>query len=92
MHPILFKVGASARTLGLPFLPVTPTFPLLGPLGLLPLPSKWTIRVGEPIAMDHLESEVAADELLVSRLNEDMRSRIQNLVDRALSDRESIWS
>jgi 1-acyl-sn-glycerol-3-phosphate acyltransferase len=91
VHPILFKVGASARTLGLPFLPVTPTFPLLGPLGFLPLPSKWMIRVGEPIAMDHLESEVASDELLVSRLNEDMRSKIQNLVDAALSDRESIW-
>ena len=91
VHPILFKVGTLARTLGLPFLPVTPTFPLLGPLGLLPLPSKWMIRFGEPIAVDHLEPEVATDELLVSRLTEDMRSQIQTLVDAALSDRESIW-
>jgi 1-acyl-sn-glycerol-3-phosphate acyltransferase len=91
VHPILFKVGTLARTLGLPFFPVTPTFPLLGPLGLLPLPSKWMIRIGEPIAVDHLEPEVATDELLISRLTEDMRSQIQTLVDTALSDRESIW-
>jgi 1-acyl-sn-glycerol-3-phosphate acyltransferase len=91
-HPLLFKVGAPARSLGLPFLPVTPTFPLLGPLGLLPLPSKWVIRIGEPIAMDHLEPEAAADELLVSRLTEDMRSQIQTLVDTALDDRESVWT
>jgi 1-acyl-sn-glycerol-3-phosphate acyltransferase len=92
VHPILFKVGASARALGLPFLPVTPTFPLLGPLGLLPLPTKWMIRIGEPIAIDHLEPEMAADELLVSRLTEAARSQIQTLVEAALSDRESIWS
>jgi 1-acyl-sn-glycerol-3-phosphate acyltransferase len=91
VHPILFKVGTLARTLGLPFLPVTPTFPLLGPLGFLPLPSKWMIRIGEPIAVDHLEPEVATDELLVSRLTEETRSQIQALVDTALSDRESIW-
>jgi 1-acyl-sn-glycerol-3-phosphate acyltransferase len=91
-HPLLFKLAAPARSLGLPFLPVTPTFPLLGPLGLLPLPTKWSIRIGEPIAMDHLEPAAAADELLVSRLTEDMRSRIQTLVDTGLRARESIWS
>ena len=47
-HPILFKWHTPARALGLPFLPVTPTFPLLGPLGVLPLPSKWVIRIGKP--------------------------------------------
>ena len=42
-HPILFKVETPARALGLPFLPVTPTFPWLGPLGALPLP----VEVGD---------------------------------------------
>jgi len=90
-HPILFKVGASARSIGLPFLPVTPTFPALGPLGLLPLPTKWVIRIGEPVAMEHLEPDAAKDELLVSRLTEEIRSHIQALVDRALGERESVW-
>ena len=53
-HPILFKWTTPARAVGLPFLPVTPTFPLLGPLGFLPLPTKWVIRIGEPIALGHL--------------------------------------
>ena len=90
-HPILFKWGAPARVLGLPFFPVTPTFPLLGPLGLLPLPTKWIIRVGEPIRIDHLEPDAASDELLISRMTEELRGQIQELVDTGLSDRQSIW-
>jgi 1-acyl-sn-glycerol-3-phosphate acyltransferase len=90
-HPILFKWHTPARALGLPFLPVTPTFPLLGPLGALPLPSKWVIRIGQPVALDHLEPDAASDELLVSRLTEELRSEIQSLVEVGLSDRESLW-
>ena len=90
-HPILFKWGAPARSLGLPFLPVTPTFPLLGPLGLLPLPTKWVIRIGDAIGLDHVEPDAASDELLISRLTADLRGRIQSLVDAGLADRESVW-
>ncbi len=90
-HPILFKWGSPARALGLPFVPVTPTFPLLGPLGLLPLPTKWVMRIGDPIALEHLEPDAAGDELLVSRLTADLRERIQTLVDAGLADRESVW-
>jgi len=90
-HPILFKWDAPARAVGLPFLPVTPTFPLLGPLGLLPLPTKWVIRIGEPISISHLAPDAARDELLISRMNEELRSQIQVLIDTGLSDRGSVW-
>jgi len=90
-HPILFKWTTPARAVGLPFLPVTPTFPWLGPLGLLPLPTKWVIRIGEPLALGHLAPDSAADELLISRLTEDLRVQIQGLVDVGLAERESIW-
>jgi 1-acyl-sn-glycerol-3-phosphate acyltransferase len=90
-HPILFKWLTPARAMGLPFLPVTPTFPLLGPLGLLPLPTKWVIRIGEPLALSHLGPDAAADELLISRLTEDLRTQIQALVDVGLAERESVW-
>ena len=90
-HPILFKWGAPARMVGLPFLPVTPTFPLLGPLGFLPLPTKWVIQIGEPISIDHLAPDAASDELLISRMNEELRSKIQVLIDTGLSDRSSVW-
>ena len=91
-HPILFKWHAPARLLGLPFLPVTPTFPFMGPLGVLPLPSKWIIRFGEPLSIQHLEADTAEDELLVARLTEELRSDIQVLIDRGLRDRESVWA
>ena len=90
-HPILFKIHGPARSLGLPFLPVTPTFPLLGPFGALPLPSKWMILIGEPLSLDHLEPDAADDELLISRLTEELRSQIQSLLDVGLSNRESVW-
>jgi len=90
-HPILFKWTTPARAMGLPFLPVTPTFPLLGPLGFLPLPTKWVIRIGEPLSLAHLSPESAADELLISRLTEDLRAQIQGLVDIGLAERESVW-
>jgi 1-acyl-sn-glycerol-3-phosphate acyltransferase len=90
-HPILFKWGTPGRVVGLPFLPVTPTFPLLGPLGLFPLPTKWVIRIGEPISISHLAPDAARDELLISRMNEELRSEIQVLIDTGLSDRNSVW-
>jgi len=90
-HPILFKVETLARVVGLPFVPVTPTFPALGPLGLVPLPSKWSIRFGEAIPLDHLGSEAADDELLVSRLTEELRAQIQTMVEQALHERPSVW-
>ncbi|HRV61304.1 MAG TPA: lysophospholipid acyltransferase family protein, partial [Solirubrobacterales bacterium] len=46
------KIGESkplARAIGSPYVPITPTFPWLGPLGLLPLPSRWRIEFLEPI-------------------------------------------
>jgi len=89
-HPVLFKWTPPGRAL--PFVPVTPTFPLLGPLGVLPLPSKWVIRIGEPVELSQLGPDAARDELLLSRLTEDLRAEIQALVDSALRERESVWS
>jgi 1-acyl-sn-glycerol-3-phosphate acyltransferase len=88
-HPILFKWIPPGRPV--PFVPVTPTFPLLGPLGVLPLPSKWVIRVGAPVELAGLGPGAARDELLLSRLTEDLRAEIQALVDAGLRERESVW-
>ncbi len=90
-HPVLFKMETLARSVGASFIPVTPTFPLLGPLGLLPLPSKWSIRFGTPIETEHLGAKTARDELLVSRMTEDLRSEIQTMVDEDLHSRPGPW-
>jgi 1-acyl-sn-glycerol-3-phosphate acyltransferase len=91
-HPLLFKAHLPGRALGLPFLPVTPTFPLFGALGLLPLPTKWIITIGEPIDLDYDDPDAASDDLLVSRLTAELRASVQALVDRGLEERESVWS
>jgi len=91
VHPILYKSEAPARLLGLPFLPVTPTFPLFGALGLLPLPSKWVIRIGEPIRFDDVHAERVADDVQVSHWTEELRTSIKTLVGDALRHRESPW-
>lgn len=91
-HPVLFKLETAARLLGLPFVPVTPTFPWLGPFGLVPLPSKWTIRFGEPLPLHELAAEAAQDDLLVSRLTEELRQRIQAMVDHGVRNRRSSWA
>lgn len=90
-HPVLFKIESLARAVGLPFVPVTPTFPAFGPLGLVPLPSKWSIVFGEPIAAEEFGAEAADDETLVWRLTEDLRERIQTMLDAAVRQRRSVW-
>jgi 1-acyl-sn-glycerol-3-phosphate acyltransferase len=91
-HPILFKVETPARALGLPFLPVTPTFPWLGPLGALPLPAKWVISFGEPLGASARGAEQASDDLLVARLTEELRGEVQRLVKEALRIRQGVFA
>jgi 1-acyl-sn-glycerol-3-phosphate acyltransferase len=89
--PMLFRLEHLANLLGVPYLPVTPTFPALGPLGLVPAPTKWRIELGEPIRFDGYGPEAADDSLLVGRLTEKVRATIQAMLDRGLSERQSVW-
>jgi hypothetical protein len=70
---------------------VTPTFPWLGPLGLVPLPSKWVIVFGEPIDLRAHPPESAGDAVLVNRINERVRATIQAMLDAALAERPSAF-
>jgi 1-acyl-sn-glycerol-3-phosphate acyltransferase len=89
--PLLYRFDALADLLRVPYLPVTPTFPALGALGLLPAPTKWRIKFGEPIAFDNYGPEAADDDLLVGRLSDRVRSTIQSMLDNGLQKRRSIW-
>ncbi len=89
-HPLIAPTSILAKALGVPFVPVTPTFPWLGPLGLIPLPSKWKIYFLDPIPMDGYAPEAADDEVLVGRLNEKIRGLIQEELDRAVRARQSV--
>jgi 1-acyl-sn-glycerol-3-phosphate acyltransferase len=91
VHPVLFDLPGLARLLGLPALPVTPTFPLLGPLGLVPLPSKWLIAFGEPIETASLGADAADDPAVVMELSERVRGWVQDRVDELLRRRSSAF-
>lgn len=81
--PILFDLESLARRFGLPALPITPTFPWLGPLGLLPYPVRYRIFYGEPISFhERFEPEAADDARLVQALTQQVRRSVQQLLDR----------
>ena len=80
IYPKLGELPALARIVGAPFFPVTPTFPWLGPLGLVPLPSKWRIEFCTPIETAGHGPEGADDRALVFELSERVRETIQQTV------------
>jgi len=92
IYPMVGNLKSLARILGVPYVPVTPTFPLLGPLGLIPLPSKWLIEFGEPIPTSHLGPFAADDPMLVFNLTDQVRETIQQSVYSLLMQRQGVFS
>ncbi|HEX9712852.1 MAG TPA: lysophospholipid acyltransferase family protein [Actinomycetota bacterium] len=86
-YPMIANLGFVARRLGLPYFPVTPTFPLLGPLGVIPLPSKWIIVFGEPIPMIGFGASMAEDTQSVLELTEEVRQNVQRMLTEHLPRR-----
>lgn len=79
-YPKLGESRLAARAVGAPYFPLTPTFPWLGPLGLIPLPSRWRIEFCEPIEVAHHGPDAAEDRRLVFDLSERVRETIQDAV------------
>src|SRR5258707_9140031 len=71
IYPMIADLGAVADLFGLPYFPVTPTFPLLGPIGMLPLPSKWRIQFHKPVRTHPCAAADAAAPRTRVRLNDD---------------------
>ncbi|MFJ1585248.1 lysophospholipid acyltransferase family protein [Streptomyces sp. NPDC088197] len=91
IYPMVGNSRTLARVLGVPYFPLTPTFPWLGPLGLVPLPTKWTIQFGEPILTDAYPPEAAEDPMLVFNLTDQVRETIQHTLYKLLVDRRSVF-
>jgi 1-acyl-sn-glycerol-3-phosphate acyltransferase len=91
IYPKIGDIKPLARLFGAPYFPVTPTFPLLGPLGAVPLPSKWYIEFGEPIRTDTFDPADADDPMLVFNLTDQVRETIQHTLYRLLSQRRNAF-
>lgn len=91
IYPMIGNAKTLARLLGIPYFPVTPTFPWLGPLGAVPLPTKWTIQFGEPIPTDGYPPEAAEDPMLMFNLTDQVREQIQHTLYKLLVQRRSVF-
>ena len=92
IYPMIGNAKTLARLLGFPYFPITPTFPWLGPLGLVPLPSKWIIEFGEPIRTDEYGDSADDDPMLVFSVTDQVRETIQQTLYALLRDRDGVFT
>ncbi|MFN2581514.1 MAG: lysophospholipid acyltransferase family protein [Candidatus Dormibacteria bacterium] len=91
IYPMLADIQPVAKMLGFPYFPITPTWPWLGPLGLIPLPTKWRIRFHEPVRTEEYGAAAAEDPSTVMRISDEVRDRIQAGLVSELMERRSIF-
>lgn len=87
----LHKSDILAKATGFPYFPISPTWPWLGLLGLVPLPTKWTIDFGEPIPLDGYPPDAAQNLVLVSQLTDQVRNVVQEMIMERLARRRSLF-
>ncbi|RVU43499.1 acyltransferase family protein [Lujinxingia sediminis] len=86
--PAIYDVKSLAKLLGMPAFPITPTWPLLGPLGALPLPVKYRIYFGEPL---RFEGDPDEEDRVVGGHVERVREAISQMIDRGLEERRGVF-
>ena len=90
--PVFAQVGFMKRLTGLLYFPITPTFPWLGPLGMLGyLPAKFRVRFLEPIDTAELGADPDTDKALVQTISQEVRARIQENLHEMVAARKSVW-
>jgi len=90
--PVFAQLKLLQRLTGLLYVPLTPTFPHGGILGMFGfLPAKFRIRFLEPIPTTQWGEEPWQDRALVQTVAEDVRELIQEELYGMLSKRRSIW-
>ena len=92
IYPLITSAPAVARALGVPYFPITPLFPWLGPLGMIPLPSKWIVQFGEAITTDELPPGAADDPMIIFNVTDQVRETIQQTLYTLLMQRRSSFS
>lgn len=91
-YPYMLNLKPLAKILSLPYFPANPLALLLGPAGMIPLPTKYYIYYGEPV---HLYREYSVDTIqdpeMLRRLANDVRIRVIELIRKGLKYRKGIF-
>jgi 1-acyl-sn-glycerol-3-phosphate acyltransferase len=87
----LSKSNTLARLTGFPYFPISPTWPWLGLLGFVPLPTKWYIDIGEPIPTTRYRPGSENNLVLVSQLTDQVRNVVQEMIFARLAKRRSVF-
>ncbi|MEW2566188.1 lysophospholipid acyltransferase family protein [Streptomyces sp. NPDC047070] len=91
IYPMVADARPLARLLRLPYFPITPTFPLLGPLGAIPLPTKWTIRFGTPLPTASYAQDSLDDPMFVHKISDEVRDTVQDMLTKMVGERRSLF-
>jgi 1-acyl-sn-glycerol-3-phosphate acyltransferase len=86
--PSFISFKPLAKLMGAPAFPVTPTFPWLGPLGILPLPVKYRIHFGKPM---HFSGDPDAEDEVVGEKVKQVRRTIQRMLRDGLKARKNVF-
>jgi len=87
-QPGLLNLEWLGRLFGMPAFPVTPTFPWLGPLGLLPLPVRYHIHFGEPL---RFEGDAGDEDAVIEAKVEEVKAAIAGLLAEGRAARRSVF-
>jgi 1-acyl-sn-glycerol-3-phosphate acyltransferase len=87
-YPYVLQLTSLAKFLRLPALPITPTFPWLGPLGLLPMPSPVDIYIGKPYSFPKDLTADASDDKINNHVGL-IKKQIQTMIDQGLKKKRN---
>jgi len=91
-YPFMINVKPLAKLLKFPYFPLTPFFPLLGPIGMMPLPAKYTIYYGKPFHFyREYPPETAKDPATIRILVGEVQTRIEEMIREGLKRRKGVF-
>lgn len=88
-YPVVARLYRAGRLVGLPWIPVTPLFPVCGLAGAIPLPTKWSMHFGTPIAPP--PSDGRSEDVRVAELTSRVRTSIETNLHHLLAKRSGIF-